>query len=206
MKIKKTATREPVPAGVFPARCYKLIHFGTVPDTYMGEQKMTNKLRVDWELPTETKVFDPEKGEQPLSISKDYTASFNEKSNLYHDLTSWLGDLSQYDEFELNQILGKTCMINIQHKTSKATGNVYAYIASVMPMPQGMECPEAINPQFVWDYEDHFDIGVLESLHDYFKDKIKSSVEYKAKMNPEDIPEAPMPKAEDEQIPDDLPF
>ena len=70
MKIKKTATREPVPAGVFPARCYKLQHFGTVPDTYMGEHKMVNKLRIDWELPTETKVFDPEKGEQPLSISK----------------------------------------------------------------------------------------------------------------------------------------
>ena len=63
MKIKKTVTREPVPAGVFVARCYKIIHFGTVPDVYMGEQKLTNKLRIDWELPTEMKVFDPEKGE-----------------------------------------------------------------------------------------------------------------------------------------------
>ena len=135
MKIKKTVTREPVPAGVFPARCYKIMHFGTVPDVYMGEQKLTNKLRIDWELPTEMKVFDPEKGEQPQSISKDYTASFNEKSNLYKDLTSWLGDMSQYDEFELEQILGNECMVNIQHKVSGA-GNTYAYVASITPMPK----------------------------------------------------------------------
>ncbi len=198
MKIKKTATREPVPAGVFPARAYKLIHFGTVPDTYQGEHKLTNKLRIDWELPTEMKVFDPEKGEQPQSISKDYTASFNEKSNLYKDLSSWLGDLSQYDEFELTQILGRDCMVNIQHKTSGA-GNVYAYVAAVMPMPQGIECPPPVNPQFVWDFEDNFDDGVLENMHEYFRDKIKSSLEYEAKMNPVDIPDVPMPKAEDEQ-------
>ena len=77
MKIKKTATREPVPAGVFPARCYKLMHIGTIYDQRMD--KMINKLRLHWELPPELRVFDPDKGEQPLSISKEYTASFNEK-------------------------------------------------------------------------------------------------------------------------------
>ena len=197
MKITRTATREPVPAGVFPARCYKLIHFGTIPDVYQGEHKLTNKIRIDWELPTETKVFDPDKGEQPLSISKDYTASFNEKSNLYKDLSSWLGDLSKYDEFELDQILGLDCMVNIQHKTS-GSGNVYAYVAAVMPMPKGVECPPPVNPQFVWDYENHFDDSILANMHEYFQEKIKSSLEYKAKMEPMDIPEAPMPTIDDE--------
>ena len=204
MKITRTTTREPVPQGVFPARCYKVIHFGTIPDTYQGESKLTNKLRIDWELPTETKVFDQDKGPQPLSISKDYTASFNEKSNLYKDLSSWIGDLSKLDEFDINQILGRDCMVNVQHKTSGA-GNVYAYIASVMPMPSGMDCPPPVNPQFMWDFEDHFDDGVLENMHDFFKDKIKSSLEYKAKMEPNpDLPESPMPKAEDEQPLDGL--
>jgi len=197
MKLLKTTTREPVPAGVFPARCYKIIHFGTVPDVYMGEEKMTNKLRIDWELPTETKVFDPEKGEQPQSISKDYTASFNEKSNLYKDLCSWLGDLSKLDEFELNQILGKECMVNIQHKISGA-GNTYAYVASIMPIPKGMSCPEPVNPQFIWDYEEHFDDSILANMHEYFQDKIKSSLEYKAKMDPIDMDQSPMPTANDD--------
>ena len=196
MKIKKTAAREPVPSGVFPARCYKIIHFGTVLNNYDGALK--NQVRVDFELPTKMKVFDPEKGEQPLSISKDYTASFNEKSNLYHDLTSWLGDLSQYDEFELSTVLGKECYVNIQHKVSKSSGNTYAYIAAIMPVPEGSVVPDPINPTFMFDHEDNFDEGILEGLHDYFKDKIKSSIEYKERMNPVDIPEAPMPKAEDE--------
>ncbi len=29
MKLQKTTAREPIPAGVFPARCYKIIHFAT---------------------------------------------------------------------------------------------------------------------------------------------------------------------------------
>ncbi len=194
MKITRTATREPVPAGVFPARCYKLMHFGTVYDKRLD--KMINKLRIDWELPTEMKVFDEAKGPQPLSISKDYTASFNEKSNLYKDLSSWLGDLSKYDEFELDQILGNECMVNIQHKVSGA-GNTYAYVASITPMPTGMNCPPPVNPQFVWDYENHFDDGVLENMHEYFRDLIKSSVEYKLKMNPPDIQDAPPPTLDD---------
>ena len=194
MKITRTATREPVPTGVFPARCYKLMHFGTVYDKRLD--KMINKLRIDWELPTEMKVFDEAKGPQPLSISKDYTASFNEKSNLYKDLSSWLGDLSKYDEFELDQILGNECMVNIQHKVSGA-GNTYAYVASITPMPTGMNCPPPVNPQFVWDYENHFDDGVLENMHEYFRDLIKSSVEYKLKMNPPDIQDAPPPTLDD---------
>ena len=83
--------REPVPAGNFPARCYKIIHYGTIPTSYMGESKMTNTIRVDFELPTEMRVFDEEKGEQPLSISKEYTLSMNEKANLCRDLESWRG-------------------------------------------------------------------------------------------------------------------
>ncbi len=204
MKITKTATREPVPAGVFPARCYKIQHFGTVMGNF---NKLQDTVRLDWELPTEMRTFDPEKGEQPLSISKDYTASFNDGSNLYKDLTSWLGDLSKYDDFELTQIIGRDCMVNIQHKTSGA-GNVYAYVASITPMPTGMNCPPPVNPQFIWDYEDHFDEGILENMHDFFKDKIKSSLEYKEKMNPVDIPDAPSPKLEDAPVEndDDLPF
>jgi hypothetical protein len=67
-----------------------------------------------------------------------------------------------------------------------------------MPMPKGVECPPPVNPQFVWDYENHFDDSILANMHEYFQDKIKSSLEYKAKMEPDNIPSAPMPEASDE--------
>ena len=206
---KRGATREPVPSGTYPARLYKIIHYGTIPDTYMGQQKLTNKIRFDWELPTEMRVFDPDKGEQPLSISKEYTLSMNEKSNLCHDIESWEGKKfttdGEAESYDLTELIGRDCMINVAHKVAKGSGNTYAYIASISPMPKGMECPLPINPPFIWDYDANFDDSILEGMHDFFKDKIKSSAEYQAKMDPIDVQEAPMPTAED--VPqDDLPF
>lgn len=208
---KKTAQREPTPSGVFFARCYKLIHYGTIPDEYQGEHKLTNKVRIDWELPTEMHVFDPDKGEQPWSISKEYTLSLSEQANLRRDLESWRGKKftdAELGGFDITKLLGVPCMINIAHKTSNSTGNVYAYVASVSPIPKGMTCPEPINPPFIWDYNENFDESILEAMNDFFKDKIKSSVEYKAKYDPIDIQDAPPPTVEDAPVEgaDDLPF
>ena len=50
-------------------------------------------------------------------------------------------------------------------------------------MPKGMECPKAINPVFVLSY-DAFDEEKFTSLPDFIKDKIKSSDEYKAMIEP----------------------
>ena len=71
-----------------------------------------------------------------------------------------------------------------------------------MPMPKGVKSPAPVNPQFVWDYEANFDEGILENMHEYFRDLIKSSVEYKEKMNPIDVPDVPTPTLDD--APDDL--
>ena len=206
---KRGATREPVPAGVYPARLYKIIHFGTVSGGYEG--KLTNQIRFDWELPTKTKVFDEDKGPQPLSISKDYTLSMNEKANLCKDIEGWLGHQftsdAEAESFDILGLMGKECMINVAHKTSKSSGNVYAYVAAVMPMPEGMNCPDPVNPPFVWDYSDNFDLNILDNMHEFFQDKIRSSAEFKAKIDPPDIQEAPMPTAKDDPgDPNDLPF
>ena len=201
--------REPVPAGMYPARCYKIIHYGTIPSVYMGEQKMTNTIRVDFELPTELKVFDEAKGEQPLSISKEYTLSMNEKANLCRDLESWRGKKFTDEEavtFDISSILGKECMINIAHKVAQGSGNTYAYIASIGPMPKGQVCPPQINPLFIWDYDENFDDSVLANMHDFFQTKIKSSQEYQFKMEPIDVQDAPMPESEDDYNETGLPF
>ncbi len=201
---KRGVTREPVPAGMYPARLYKIIHYGTIPGGYEG--KLTNTIRLEWELPTKMKVFDPAKGEQPLSISKEYTLSMNEKANLCKDVESWEGKKfeldSEVEKYNILDLIGKECMINVAHKTAKSSGNVYSYVASVSPMPEGMECPMAINPPFIFDYDENFDEGILENLHKFFQDKIKSSAEYQTKMDPIDIQDAPFPEGVDE--PQDL--
>lgn len=203
-------TREPVPEGTYPARLYKIMHLGTIPGGYEG--KLTNTIRFDWELPTKTKIFDENKGPQPLSISKEYTLSMNDGANLYKHLVSWFGkEFTDKDreKFDIASVIGRDCMINVAHKTSSSTGNIYSYVASVSPMPDGMECPLAVNSPFIWDFDENFDLNILDNLHDFFADKIRSSAEYAAKLDPPDIQEAPMPGKEDDPGDDtdsDLPF
>ncbi len=177
----KGTKKELVPAGNYIARCYQMLHIGTVEETIMGEDKRMNKVRIGWELPTELKVFDQSKGEQPLVISKEFTLSLNEKATLRKMLASWRGKDFTEDEakgFNILKLLGVPCMLNVIHKTSK-TGNEYSDIASITPMPKGATCPEQINKSIVWDFEEP-DFVLLESLPDFIKDKIKSSEEYQS--------------------------
>lgn len=198
---KETKPREITPAGSHIARCFSLIHYGHVPETdFNGNRVMMNKVRLSFELPNETRVFDPEKGEQPMSISKEYTVSLGEKSNMRKDLEGWRGKSFTAEElagFDVLNIVGKPCLLNVIHKTSKSSGNNYAMISSISPLAKGMTCPDQINPTFIWDYDDHFDTSILEGLHEFFQEKIKSSQEYKDKLNPVQVQDAPMPTAED---------
>jgi len=179
--------RELIPAGNYVARCYKMIEIGTVPNEYMGETKMLHKVRIGWELPTELKVFNPEKGEQPCVIDKEYTLSLGEKANLRKDLQSWRGKAfteSEAEAFDITKLLGVPCMLNIIHvQGKKDTSKTYQAIGSVSPMPKGLECPPQINQTFTFEF-DTFSQEKFDSLPDFIKDQIKTSEEFKALTNP----------------------
>lgn len=199
--------RELIPAGNYVARCYQMVHIGTVHEEYMGEPKELNKVRIGWELPTELKVFNEEKGEQPRVISKEFTLSLHEKSNLRKTLASWRGkDFTEEEakKFDVSKLIGAPCMLNIIHKPSKTDpSKIYEEIGSISPMPRGMACPEQINPTFLLDY-DNWDDEKFNWLPDFIKDKIKSSAEY-AKLRQPDETHVLQTAGNDEE-PDDLPF
>lgn len=178
-----TTTREPIPAGLYPARCYQMIHIGTVEESFEGVAKKVNKVRIGWELPTETRVFKEENGEQPCVISKEYTLSLHEKSALRSMLKSWRSkDFTEEEAlaFDITKLLGVPCMINISHKKSADGTKTYDNISAVTPMPRGMDCPPPINPRLVFEH-DSPNMEVLEALPDFIKDKVKSSDEWKAR-------------------------
>ena len=186
---KKGADRELTPNGTHIARCIKFMHYGHIEElNFHGQMQYQDKCRLTWEIPGEMRTFDEAEGEQPMSISKDYTLSLGEKANLRKDLESWRGKAFTSDEllgFDIETIVGAPCLINIIHATSKASGNQYAKIASITPLMKGGECPDQINPSFIWNYNDNFDLQILENLHEYFQNKIKSSLEYKEAINPD---------------------
>ncbi len=180
-------TRELIPAGNYVARCYQMIHIGQVQEVIMGTSKILNKVRIGWELPTEQKVFKEENGLQPLVISKEYTLSMNEKSNLRKMLASWRGKDFSEDEakqFDVTKLIGAPCMLNIIHKPSvKDPSKIYEEIGSVSPMPKGMKPPPQITETLMIDY-DNFNETAFNALPDFIKNKMMSSLEYTAMKNP----------------------
>lgn len=199
--------REPIEAGMYVARAYQMIHIGTVVETIPGmAPKKMNKVRIGWELPTELRVFKEENGEQPIAISKDFTLSMHEKSALRQMLKGWRSKdftEAEAEAFDITKLLGVACMLNITHKPSKDGSQMYEQISGVTPLPKGLTCPPLINPLQELTY-DSFDNSLFEKLPDFLKEKIRSSDEYKAMMNPEQsfIDEHGQPIDDS----DDLPF
>jgi hypothetical protein len=174
--------REVVPAGNHMARCYSMIEIGTVTETFLGESKTMHKVRIGWELPHEMRTFKEGEPEKPMAISKEYTLSMHEKATLRGDLQSWRGKAFTDEEakaFDITALLGKPCMLNVIHKISADGSKTYANVASIAPMPKGVECPVQVNPTFEFSFSD-FNAAKLESLPDFIKDKIKSSQQYAA--------------------------
>ena len=77
------------------ARCYSVIHIGTVPNIYQGkidqQRPKVEKIQVTWELPLLLAVFNEEKGEQPFVVGQELTLSTGEQSNLYKLIKQWRG-------------------------------------------------------------------------------------------------------------------
>jgi hypothetical protein len=197
----------PVPAGNYVARCVSMVHIGTIVENYGNELKKQNKVRLSFETPEDTKEFVAGEGQKPYLISKDFTLSMSEKSNLRKFLVSWRGKDFTKEEaksFDVTKLLGKPCMLNVIHKTS-AQGRTYADISSISTLPKKLICPDQINPSFELNYEDQWSVEKFNSLPDFIKDKMKLSEEYRTVMNPEHV-NTPTDDESAEEINDDLPF
>lgn len=196
--------RELIPAANYIARCYQMIEIGTVTESFQGDSKTMKKVRIGWELPTETRVFNEEKGEQPMVISQEYTLSMNEKANLRKMLASWRGKDFTEDEaksFDITKLLGVPCMLNVIHKPSKSDASkIYQSISSVSAMPKGMKAPDQVNKNLVLSY-DSWDQEIFDKLPDFIKAKMQTSSEYAAMSQPHVQNFAPMA-----EVVDDLPF
>ena len=174
--IPKPQVKEQIASGTYVARCYSMIHIGTVSWEWQGKESSSNKIRVTFELPSEMKVFKEENGEQPIVISAEYGLSLHKKSRLRPILEGWRGKAfteEEVENFEVSNLVGVPAFLNIIHNEKG-----YAEISSILPVPKGMECPPQINKSQILDYE-NFDDALFESLPDFIKDKIKSSNEYK---------------------------
>ena len=160
------------PVGTHVARCFKIIDIGTQHGEINGQAKTRNQILVYWELPNE-KMQDG----SIFIVSKFYTNSVNEKSNLCKDLEAWRGGIKFTDKeregFDLSAILGKPCMLSV---TAKKSGDG-TQVGAVMAVPKGMTVPVQVNPSFTF-WIDEWDQQKFDSLSDKMKMLIAKSDEY----------------------------
>ncbi len=196
---------ELVPAGNHIARCYSMIEIGTEEQEFQGKKKSLYKVRVTWELPNEKKVFDPSKGEQPFSISKDYTLSMFDQAALRQDLESWRGkpfNETEAKAFDITKLIGVPCLLNVVH-TKSQKGSDYSKIAGVTPLPKGFICPPQVNTSFVFAYDEWND-QKFAGLPEYLRKRIEATPEFKKRLDGPLVDNEPMFQNDEQH--DDLPF
>lgn len=176
IKIPKSAPQVQIEPNTYIARCYSMVHIGTVEYDWMGEKKQANKVRITFELPTETKVFKEEEGPKPLVISGEYSLSLGKKAKFRPLLENWRGKPFTEDEaadFDVSKLVGVPAMISVI-----VNDKGYAEIGSIVKLPKGTECPPQVNPSQILDY-DNWDEEQFKKLPEFIQKKIMSSVEYR---------------------------
>lgn len=184
-----TSDFAPLPAGTYVARCFSMVHIGTVVENINNRPVQVNKVRVSFETPNETKEFKEGEGQKPYIVHKEFTLSMNKKASLRKMLESWRGKPFTDEEagkFNIAKLIGVSCMITVIHKTS-AAGNVRAEITAITGLPKGFECPPQVNPGFEFSHQE-WDNEKFGKLPEFLQNKIRSSVEYKMRFGEEFTP------------------
>lgn len=181
MKIKDRAKPKvpPVEAGVYMAVCIGFIDLG---EQYSEKFKnYSYKGMYVWELPGETIEIDGEV--KPRQLSKEFTISGSNKSNLRKFIESWNGKSysdEEFMEFDTFEQVGKACQLNVVLNETKE----YANVDNLMPIPKGFPAPTTTTELIKWDM-DAWNDQVFAKLPEWIQDKIKKSTQYQKEHAPD---------------------
>lgn len=201
--------------GVYSAVSSMIIDLGIQRNERFDKDQ--RKFLMVWEIVGETITI----GEEvlPRIISKEYTYSLGEKSNLKKDLEAWRGQAFTEEElkgFNLLNVLNKGCQLQIINKENN--GTTYNNIAGIMALAKGMKI-EPLEKTTVFDTEEPETWEAFDNLPLWIQEKIKKAInlsetglddyitEYeKAKKEAEDAAEVKTNEDIIKNDDDDLPF
>ena len=168
----------PIAEGTYLAVCNMVVDLGVqYNETYKSSAR---KVLIGWEIPDETYEYDGETHHRTLS--KRYTSSLDERANLRQDLAAWRGRDFTPEElqgFDLNNIVGASCLINVIHKESN--GKTFANISSIMALPKGMKKGQLSEPPVVFDL-DTDDLSAIDNLPKWIGEIVKKSTTYEERL------------------------
>lgn len=126
------------PAGTFQAVCYNVWDLGLQAGTFNNQPKIQHKIIIGWEINETIESTDEFNGKR-FVVTKKYTLSLDDRSNLSKDLTAWRGKAFTAEEakgFDIEKLIGVNAMVNIVHNQSG--DKTYANVAGVMKLAKGM--------------------------------------------------------------------
>ena len=167
---------DPIPAGLQHAICYSLVDVGSHEGEFQGIKNVRRLVILTFELPFQTIEIDGET--KPMAISNTYTLSLHKKAKLRIQLESWRSkpftERELIDGFELKDILGVNCQLNIVH--NKKEDKTYANIGTIVPLGQGMKKVEPYNEIVYYAMDEGMEVP--EKAPDWIKAKIMASLEW----------------------------
>ena len=191
-----TKERELIPAGTHLATLYKMENLGTRLQEYLGKPKEHKDTLVSmtFELPNEMRKFTKnldngtqEEVEKPLVISREFVLSMGPKSNLRPFVEGIIGVQLKDEEaysFDLEDLIGRSCLITVSHKVSTTTGKTYANITNTAPLMKGMAAPDQFNESRIFDVNTASE-EEINKLPDFLLKKVTVSDEYKKRFGKE---------------------
>jgi len=177
--IARKTNSTPIEAGTYQAICYMVCDLGTQFNEFFGSKN--RKVLIGWEMP-KLRIEIEREGvpmDLPRVISKTYTLSLHEKSNLSKDLISWRGKSftgEEAEEFDVHKVLGVNCLLTIINVEKNS--NLYANVSSVAKLMAGMTLLKPENPIIKYSMEEQGQV-IPEGVYPWVKDIIKKSEEFK---------------------------
>jgi hypothetical protein len=184
-ETQKNTERQLPEAGATIGTLFSLVDLGTQKVSWDGEDKWTPKLRLAFELPEQTIEGEvTENGKttkvtKPMVVSIELTRSLGERATLRKHLETWRGQAFTAKElasFSLKNLLGKSCLLTLVHKTSQA-GRQYCAIQGMAKLPKGMKAPATTQNDQVFYEIEQGEGGQFAELPEWLQEKIRSSKE-----------------------------
>lgn len=157
--------------GVYPAISSMLIDLGIQKSEKYGNS--ARKFIIVWNIENEHVEINGEK--LPRVMSKEYSMSLGEKSNLRKDLQAWRGKQFTAEElngFNLLNILNKGCQLQILN--TESNGKTYTNIVSIMALPKGITVSK-LEETTVFDTCDESTWKNYEKIPKWMQDRIKQA-------------------------------
>lgn len=147
MKVTGSSfVRKMIPAGTYPAVCYAYWNLGWQETEWQGKKKVIKKVKFSWEI--DKRIEDGDFKGKRMRVYKDYNFTLGEKAELEKLISNWRGKAVTLEErkkengIELDDFVGKGCLLTIIHKVS-SNGNEYHTIGTIVGLPDGMEAMKA---------------------------------------------------------------